>query len=433
MSYYEISQSSLKGSITIPPSKSQTHRAILFGSLGKGHTFIHNPLISSDTESMINACRQFGASIDVVRSLNLITIKGLAGKINYANDVIHAGNSGIVLRFCAAVGALASNPIVITGDYSIRHLRPMKPLLEGLTQLGVSACSMRNDHFAPVIIKGPIKAGRATISGEDSQPVSALIIASALAEGPIQLQVTNPGEKPWVALTLNWLDRLGIGYESNNLEQFKLKGSALYDGFEYHVPGDLSSAAFPVAAALVSSSEILLKNVDLNDAQGDKELIYVFQKMGAHIEINAEQETVYVNGKNKLSGITVDINDFIDALPILAVVACFAEGHTQIVNASVAKTKECDRIKCVATELRKMGADIVELGDGLLIHGNGGRGQLKGATLNSYEDHRMAMALSVAGLGSKGKTVVAPIDCISKTYPTFLQDFNKIGAKIAKI
>ena len=187
-----------------------------------------------------------GTNIEVSDSL---VIEGLNGVIDRAEDVIHAGNSGLVLRFCCAIGALSKHPVVITGDHSIRHQRPMQPLLSALSQLGVSARSMRGDGFAPVIIEGPLRPGKASVYGEDSQPVSSLLMASAFAEGETELLIENPGEKPWVSLTLDWFDRLGIRYENHGFTHYRV-GSSRYDGFEYTVPGDFSSAAFPLAAAL---------------------------------------------------------------------------------------------------------------------------------------------------------------------------------------
>lgn len=424
MSEYRIKKAKLAGEITIPPSKSHTLRSILFASMASGKSVIHNPLSSPDTIAMINACRAFGAKIDLFA--DRIEILGLNGKIQCADDVIDAGNSGIVLRFCAAIGALAALPVVLTGDASIKYQRPMKPLIEGLSQLGVSTASMRGDGHAPVIIQGPITRSSTTISGEDSQPVSALLIAAAFADGPIDLHVKNPGEKPWVALTLDWFDRFGIRYENHHFEHYRVFGPSRIEGFEYKVPGDLSTAAFPVAAALVTNSELLLKNVDLTDSQGDKELFAVFQKMGAQFEIDEINHTLRVKKSRPLSGITVDINNFIDALPVLAVVACFAEGETCIHNAAIAKQKECNRIHGISTELKKMGADITETDDGLIIR----RSHLKGAQLHSYHDHRIVMSLTVAALGAENETSITPIESVSKTFSTFAHDFNLLGANI---
>jgi 3-phosphoshikimate 1-carboxyvinyltransferase len=424
MNQFLIRKGSLQGKIAIPASKSQTLRAILFASFAKGLSRIRHYLPSPDTQAMIDACRSFGAQIKI--SSDEIEIQGMNGQFSYTEDVINAGNSGIVLRFCAAVGALAHHPVVITGDHSIRHQRPMKALLDGLSQLGVSVSSMRGDHYAPVIIRGPLQAGKAVLNGEDSQPVSALLIASTFAEGPIELLVKNPGEKPWVGLTLGWLDRLGVVYENHGFERYCLLGDQRYQGFDYEVPGDFSSAAFPIAAALVTNSDVLLNNIDMQDSQGDKEVIGVLRKMGALIEIDEEQKSLRVKKGSALQGVKVDINNFIDAITILAVVACFAEGETHIYNAAIAKRKECNRIHCIVTELRKMGANIQETEDGLCVQ----KSSLKGALVHSYQDHRMAMSLAVAALGAEGETKISSVDCVSKTFPTFMNDFNQLGAQI---
>lgn len=427
MRQYLVKKAQLKGNIAIPPSKSHTLRAILFGSLGKGKSVIHHYLPSADTQAMIEACRLFGATLDVFPQY--IEIQGINGKIHHTEDVIQAGNSGIVFRFCAALGALSQYPVVVTGDESIRHRRPIKPLLDALSQLGVSAVSMRGDGHAPVIIQGPIKSHQAVMTGEDSQPVSALLIASAFADKPIEITVQNAGEKPWVALTLNWFDRLGIAYEHQTYEYYRLSGNAQYAGFEYTVPGDFSSAAFPIAAALITQSELTIHNIDMNDSQGDKELLTVFQKMGASIEIDNHNKILHVKKGYSLSGITVDINNFVDAITILAVVACFAEGETHIQNAAIAKQKECNRIHCIATELRKMGADITETETGLYVR----KSALKGAQLHSYHDHRMIMSLTAAALAAEGESQITSVDCVSKTYPTFVHDFNALGANIKEL
>lgn len=426
MSHYRIQKATLHGNISIPSSKSQTLRALLFGALAHGTTTIKSPLHSPDTKSMIQALSLFGASFE--ESAETISIIGLDSTVVQTEEVIDAGNSGIVLRFCSALGALAKNPIVVTGDHSIRHQRPMGPLLSSLRQVGVSALSMRDDEHAPVIIHGPMKPGSLLISGEDSQPVSALIIAAAFANGPIEINVTDPGEKPWIDLTLSWLDRLQIPYERKSYDQYRLQGSCHYPGFTYTVPGDLSTAAFPIAAALITGSSLTIHNIDLTDCQGDKEVISVFKSMGALFEIDPCRKTLKVLRGPPLEGLKVDVNKFIDAIPILAVVACYAKGETLLCNGAIARQKECNRLRCTAEALQKMGADIQETENGLRIR----KSSLHGAAVSSYYDHRMAMSLTIAGLHAEGTTIVSHTECIAKTFPTFLQDFNAIGAGIER-
>ncbi len=427
MSQYRIQKGSLKGEIVVPSSKSHTLRAILFAALADGKSVIHNYLSSTDTQSMIQACRLMGATIDVFE--NRLEIKGINGRIDHFENVIDAGNSGIVYRFFTAIGALSHYPVVLTGDHSIRHSRPIQPLLDALSQLGVSSQSIRGDGYAPILIRGPIQAGRTRIFGADSQPVSALLIAAAFTEGPIEIEVESAGEKPWVALTLDWLTRLGIPFENRGFDYFRLSGNVKVKGFEYSVPGDFSSAAFPIAGALITGSELTIKNIDMQDVQGDKELITVFQKMGAIIEIDEKNKVLQVRRGPPLSGTIVDINNFVDAITILSVVACYAEGETLIQNGAIAKEKECNRIGCITSELRKMGAEINETADGLLIK----KSSLKGAHVHSHHDHRMAMSLAIAGLGAEGETDISSVECVSKTFPSFAQDFKNIGANLQEL
>lgn len=424
MAVFRVNQSEISGSISVPASKSHTLRALLFGSLAKGKSFIREYLLSTDAEAMIGACRLLGANIII--HPGYIEIDGIGGEVKAVEDVIQSGNSGIVLRFISAIAALSCHYTVITGDHSIRHQRPILPLLDALSQLGAFTASARGDGFAPVIIRGPMRSGHATIDGLDSQPVSALMNAAAFLDGETHIHVTNPGEKPWILLTLHWFDYLGIPYENNDFTHYIIRGKHQYPGFDYTVPGDFSSAAFPIAAALITNSELTVNNMDMNDVQGDKQLIYILQEMGGRIEIDAERKSLTVKKDSKLKGREVDINTFIDAITILAVIACYAEGETRITNAAVARNKECDRIHSIATELKKMGADITELPDGLIIK----RSPLKGADVFSHHDHRMAMSLMVAALGAEGETIIKHAECVAKTFPNVAEAFQALGAKV---
>lgn len=420
-----VKKSHLFGEIEIPSSKSQTHRALLFGSLAKTKSIIRKPLDSSDTRAMVKACRYLGASIH--HHSDHVEIQGIGGKVVGAQDIINANNSGIILRFISAVAALGSQSIVITGDHSIRHQRPIQTMLNSLNQLGAYAISTCDNGFAPIIVRGPLKPGRCVIAdGSDSQNVSSLLIAAAFIQGTVELEVNTPGEKPWVDLTLDWLKRLEISYENHHHKKYIIQGREAYDGFEYTVSGDWSSAAYPITAALITQSCLTIKNVDIEDIQGDKKIVDIFSNMGAQFTIDSANRTFHVAPGKHFKGITVDINDCIDAITILAVAGCFAEGETCLMNAAVARQKECDRIRCIATELGKMGANIQETPDGLMIR----KSALKGAQVSANGDHRMAMSLAVAAMGAKGSTDIHDTSNILKTYPNFIRDFITIGAKI---
>ena len=410
----------LAGKVAIPTSKSHTIRALIFALMAKGKSKIVNPLPSADTVHAVQAIRHLGAVIETEQ--NALIVEGVAGKLQPAEDVIHCGNSGQVLRFIGAICALCENYTVLTGDLSIRHNRPVLPLLSSLTELGVWAVSSRGDGFAPIIIRGPVKGGKATLDGRDSQPVSGLLMLGAFT--PFSFSVINPGEKPWIRLTLDWLDRLKIPYEMDNFEHYTMKGGARIEPFEYTVPGDFSSAAFPIAAALITNTALAIDGLDCNDVQGDKAILATLESMGAKFE--REGTTLQIKAGGSLRGVRLDVDDFIDALPILAVIGCFASGQTEIVNGKIAREKESDRIFAIANELKKMGANIEEKPDGLIIHSS----KLKGAELDAHHDHRIAMALSVAALGAQGESVIYGVECVDKSYPNFFEHLAKLGAKM---
>jgi 3-phosphoshikimate 1-carboxyvinyltransferase len=275
-----------------------------------------------------------------------------------------------------------------------------------------------------MVIKGPISPGHAVLDGADSQPVSALLIASAFLDGVTKIEVNNPGEKPWVGLTLAWFDRLGIQYTNENYEYYTVQGGAIINAFEYTVPGDFSSLAYPVVAALLTQSHITIHNIDMKDAQGDKQLIQVLQNMGANIII--KENALVIQPSQQLVGCDIDINDFIDALPILAVVGCYAKGTTRLLNAGIARKKESDRLAVMTLELNKMGGNVIEKEDCLIIQG----ANLQGANLNGHSDHRIAMSLTIAALGSKTKSTINGVSCIAKSYPPFVEDMHSLGCSI---
>jgi len=420
----QVFRSQLQGSIHIPSSKSHTLRAILFASLALGKSRIHNYLLSPDTTAMIKACQSFGAKIEVhPRHLD---IEGIDGKPYFTQLEIDAGNSGQVLRFVGAIAGLANQKVCITGDDSIQTKRPVLPLLEGLKQFGCQAYTQFGNAFAPIVIRGPFTQEYAKIIGTDSQPVSGLLIARAFANAKTELEVISPGETPWVNLTLDWFKRLGIHYQQQNFSRYLLNGHAQIKGFEYEVPGDFSSCAFPLVAAILTESELVLNNLDLQDVQGDKKIIEILQSMGANIEILPEKKQVKVHRGGALQGIEIDVNDIIDGIPVLSIVGCFAQGQMLLTGGKIAKNKESDRITVMCQELQKLGADIQAIDDGLIIR----QSQLYSGVVESHHDHRVAMALAIAGLTIDGGILINHSECIQKSFPNFIEQMQALGAKI---
>ena len=420
-----IEPSGLKGSLSLPPSKSHTLRAIVFALLARGRSVIRHPLLSPDAQAMIRAIEQFGAR--VFSFPDRLEIDGVGLELKSPEDVINAGNSGIVLRFIGALSALLPTYTILTGDASIRHSRPILPLLEGVRRLGVFAESALGNDQAPVIIKGPMHPGTTYLCGEDSQPVSALLITTALLQGTTIIHVRNPGEKPWIDLTLHWLKRFGIEVQCDNHKTYTVPGYASIPPFDITIPGDFSTASYPIVAALLTNSPLEIQNVDFSDVQGDKRVVDLLIEMGANISIEAKNKTLYIHPGSRLKAAQIDINDYIDALPLFAVIGCFADGKTEVINGAIARKKESDRISAIVKELKKMGAKIEEKPDGFIVENS----QLHGSILSSHADHRIALSLSVAALAAHGNSVIEGHSCIAKSYPTFVEDFKNLGAALS--
>jgi len=413
-----LKKSSLKGTLTLPPSKSHTLRACLFASMAEGRSIIENYLHSPDTFAMIKALRQLGAKIDVSDD-KLVVDGGLKAEKALQID---AQNSGQVLRFVGAVAAHLDVPVTITGDLSLQTRRPCVPLIEGLLQLGAKA-SHTNGH-APITVQGPLKPAKVRLNGQDSQPVSALMIAACLLKGTTEIEVIEAGERPWLRLTLSWLKRMGVAFDDCGNDRFRIHGREKLSSFTYKVPGDLSTLAFPLAIALLTESELVIEGVDLQDEQGDKVIVEILQKMGAMFDLLPH--AIRVTGPQELAGIEVDVNDCIDALPILAVVGAFAKGKTRLFNGAIARYKESDRILSIAQELEKLGAALVQTPCGLTIS----QSELCGTNLLAHEDHRVAMALSVAALSTSGKSTLQGASCVKKSYPEFFSELKRLGGQV---
>lgn len=421
-----IEPSQLKGKVRGSPSKSQAIRSLLFAAFADGKSTISNLPQSPDVQATVDFCREIGARIE--GDSYRVEVHGVGRGMQSPKQEINVGNSGLLLRLAAPLLAMCNETSTLTGDQSIQRLRPTTPLISAMKQLGAGVESTRGDR-PPLKICGPLRSGKVTLDGTDSQPVSAMLIASTLLEGETEIHVTNPGEKPWIDLTLDWLERSGVQYEREGYHHYKVQGGHTYRPFEYVVPNDFGSLGFLIAAGLITQSEIRVEGFDLKGYQADRQILDIFQAMGAKLDINVRKGTVTTTANTQLKGISVDINDVIDALPILAVVGCFAESTTELYNAKIARSKESDRITTITKGLQALGAHIEEKEDGLIIYPS----KLIGNAVTSYQDHRIAMSLAVAGLGAKGQTLVKDTLCIAKSYPNFVKDLISLGANIRKV
>ena len=404
----------------MPPNKSHSFRALVMAALAEGDSRIARPAVSSDWLRGIEAMEMFGASVEPGKG-NAWAVRGTGGVLRTPDDVIDCGNSGIIFRFFTALAALCEGHTVLTGDHSIRHIRPAGALLDALNALGAWAVSTKGDGHAPVVVRGPLTGGAATLDGADSQPVSALLIAASLADGRTELTVENPGEKPWVALTLHWLERMGVKVDDDDFQRYRVAGPNRWGGFEAAIPGDWSAALYPIVAGLICpGSEVTVAGVDAADVQGDKAVVDVLRSMGADIEFT---DAGVVARTSELTGREIDCNDFIDQFMLLAVVGALAEGETVLTNAEICRHKECDRITEMHAALSAMGAEVQERPDGLVVR----KSRLHGTRLESRSDHRMVMTLSIAGLAADGATRIRDVECVKKTFPDFVKQMTAIA------
>ncbi|MBS3135360.1 3-phosphoshikimate 1-carboxyvinyltransferase [Candidatus Woesearchaeota archaeon] len=407
----------LEGTIIVPGSKSHTIRAAVIAMLADGDSTIRNALNSGDGLSALSAIKAAGARVE--EKDTEWKVHGLGGKPKFKASKIDVGNSGTTLRFMASMAAIQEKEITFDGDGSLRT-RQMGPLLKSLEILGAKTKSMNG--FAPLSVKGPITPGSTSVSGKTSQYISSLLLACPLLEGDTKITIYDQlNEQPYVDVTLEWLDEQGIRYKREGIKNFTVYGKQSYKSFSKMIPGDWSSAAFPLCAAAITGSEITVSGVDINDSQGDKEIIEILKKMGCKINISGMDVSIKAGN---LKGREIDLNSTPDLLPILSIVGCFASGKTVLKNVPQARIKETDRIAVMCSELKKMGASITELEDGLLIE----RSSLHGANVDGYKDHRVIMSLACAGMCASGITEIKDAEHISVTFPYFVEKMKKIGA-----
>ena len=418
------SPSKLNGVVNIPASKSHTIRAVTLAVLSKGLSRVHNPLVSRDTEAIVIAARALGADVDCSDE-SCWRLNGVGTDFNILEPVIDIKNSGTTLYIMMSVMALNKNnpPIILTGDEQTKK-RPAQPLIDSLNQLGANIRSVNNNGCAPIEIRGILQGGETSIEAVTSQYLSSILIATPLARNDSIVYVPVLYERPYIEMTLDWMNRYNIVYETNKeFDLFRIKSNQSYRALDSNLPGDFSSATFFFVAGLIAGGEILIKGLDMNDTQGDKSVIDMLKKMGGRIDITDEGIRVY---GSKLKGTKLDLNNTPDALPALSVAACFATGETILHNVPQARLKETDRINAMCKVLSSLGADIEEMPDGLIIR----KSELSGGTVDGFNDHRIVMSLAVAGFASNEKIMITSDDAVDVTFPTFIELMSRLGALI---
>ena len=401
--------------VRIPASKSHTIRALLIAAFATGESRLNRVLVSRDTLSCRQAIEALGASVREDGTDWIVTGFGSTPEPKHGN--IDVKNSGTTLYLSTALAALATDKITFDGDKQIRR-RSASPLLDALSSMGVQV-SGSNNGCAPFSVQGPLQAGEINVDCPVSQYLSALLMAAPLISGKNQMKETlinieSLNEAPYVTITLDWLDFQGIHYQRDNWNWFRIPAGQKYNNYTRTIPGDWSSASFFLAAAAVTQSTLDVLGVDTADSQGDKAVLDMLYRMGCLWE--EIPEGIRIHG-SQLKGGVFDLNATPDALPIMAVTACFAEGETRLENVPQARMKETDRISVMSSELRKLGATVRELPDGMIIQGK--KTALKAIRVDGHDDHRVVMALAVAGLGCEGHISIQGAEAVDVTFPDF--------------
>jgi len=415
----KVDKSSLSGVISCPPNKSYSHRAIFLASLANGKSILRNVLLSRDTLATVSACRVFGAKIEIKDSTVTVESKG---EIIPQTHEIDASNSGTTIRISAAISSLSDNLIILTGDSSLQK-RPMQPLLDTLEQLGAHCTS--KDGKPPVTVKGKAVGGPAHISGSiSSQFISALLISGPKMKNGLTLEIDGElVSKPYLDSTIATMKKFSA--MTNTISPYKKYNvpNQEYKPTDFVVPSDFSSMALLLSAAVLLGENMSIKASIGDLPQGDREILSYLEKLGVKINIG---DKITITSPNLLNGGRFDLSNNPDLLPPMAILALKTSKPIEIYNVKHARFKETDRIAILAKELSKIGVGVIEKEDGLILEAPK---IIKSAELDSSDDHRLFMALSIAGMFVGNCTVTDP-DSVDVSYPTFIEDMKKIGANI---
>lgn len=416
----------LSGEVCAPPSKAYTQRMLIAAALSAGTSRISAPLCSEDTEATLRAVKALGARVAVAEDCWTVTgAKPLKG----AEEPVDCGDSGATLRFMVPVAALAvgSSMFVLGGSL---EQRPVKPLLQSLKQLGAEArIQSRGGRTAVHVSGGGIAGGNASMRGDvSSQFVSGLMFACPKARADTAIALTTPLEsKGYVQMTRQVLAEHSVKVAiSKDFNRITIPAHQEYQPCAHRVPGDFSSAAFLLAAAAVTPSEVHVKNLDVETMQGDKAIIDVLKRMGVKGKVCSGEVEIAGSG-SVLDALDVDARDVPDLVPVCAALACYARGTSVIHDAQRLRYKESDRLLSLYLELKKMGAAITMDQNSLAVEGPCA---LRGSVVNPHNDHRIAMACAVAALGASGETTIQDAECVRKSYPRFFHDLQVLGADV---
>jgi len=407
----EVKPSAVRGTIAAPASKSVVQRAIAAALLSDGISIITNPGTSNDCLAAISIARALGATI--IHLDNQLTITGTKG---VANNLLHCGESGLSIRMFTPIAATFSVSITLSGEGSLAT-RPMALLESPLQQLG--AYCNTNNGFVPIEVKGPLNGGLATLDGSlGSQILTGLLMAAPLAKRDVTLQVKSLQSKPYIDLTIEVMKAFGVTAENRNYEEFFIKANQTYQPASYNVEGDWSGAAFLLVAGAIAG-EIRVENITTTSKQADKAIVQALLRAGAIVKAHGNAIEVC---HASLSAFTFDATDCPDLFPPLVSLAAACNGVSSIKGVGRLEHKESNRAVALQTEFRKMGISVEVDGDTMQVTG----GPINATTIDSHNDHRIAMAAAISARTANGVVAIDGAECVAKSYPEFFEDLNSI-------
>lgn len=415
---------SLDATVRLPGSKSYTNRALAIAALADGPTTLHNALLSEDTVLLLEALQALGhVRMQPDPARGTVQIAPTGQPMRAPAGELYMGNAGTGLRFLTTLVSLAEGRTRITGNARMQE-RPIADLIGALRQLGVEAATVRDNGSPPVEVRGPsLRGGTAAIRGSvSSQFTSSLLISAPRAATDVEVLIEDElVSKPYVDMTIAAMREFGVDVGRHGHAWFQVRNERPYHGRTFEVEPDASGMSYFLAAAAILQGRVRIPGIGGNSVQGDVGLLDVLARMGCKVEL--DPDAVTLEGA-ALTAVDVDMESMPDTAPTLAVVAAFAGGDTRISGIGNLRLKECDRIAAVATELRKMGIAVHEERDALTVTG----GTPRGAVIDTYDDHRIAMSFAIAGLRTPGVVIREP-GCVVKSFPTFWQALDRLRSR----
>ena len=414
----------LDARVSIPGSKSITNRAMILAAMAQGRSVLDSVLLSDDTRYMSDALRVMGFVVEVDEDAHRITVGGRGGVIPAHGGEIFVGGAGTVMRFIVAMVTLGEGRFRIDGNQRMRQ-RPIGPQLDAMQRLGASVYSERDNNCPPVIVdasRARFEGGETSIDARvSSQFVSAMLMPAPIWKAGLKLRVIGDAARPFIDMTLRLMEAWGT-HNSVETDQIVVPGGQWYRAQRFVVEPDASSASYFAAAAALIGGAVKIEGLSSNSVQGDLGFLGVLQRMGARVSWHPDY--VEIVGTGQLAGVDVAMNAMPDMVPTLAAIAPFASSPTKIRNVAFIRHHESDRIRVLATELRRIGADVSETEDGLEIRPS----TMRPAPIETYDDHRIAMSFAVLGLKLPGTKIKNP-GCVAKTFPDFFTRLSALGTR----